>query len=242
MSNRNWNWKSFGAGVLCSALVAGLGVPTLAAVAGSMNKNTVNIVANGSTLSRAGENYALQSGVNVPSSISYTDEKGGGTIYLPVRRLSEALGVEIAWDGTSNSVVVGEGAQQVVPTSTPAPKPTPAPMPTPQPTSTPSASTKMYARYPTVPDFGAFAGVVQSDIGEMIGSPGYYYDIIDVDDAITRNSNLLTDYESLLYDCGFSYIGSFEGGNGPVQCYSDGRYSIGVGIVGSRFFGVLILE
>ena len=223
---KNMNWKSFIAGSVCTMLLFGMGIPAVAAVKGTLKQNQVNIIADGKIISNAGEDYALSGSTKVPSSVTFTTEGGGGTVYLPVRRLAELLGVDIAWDGSKNAVVVGENESENVPTPTP----------------TPVVTTKMYARYPTVPDFGAFAGITESNIGNMIGSPGYYYDILSVDEAISRNPNLLLDYDKLLSDCGFSPIGSFEGDYGPIQCYSNGIYSIGIGIATSQYFSVLILS
>lgn len=343
--------KSFAVGVVCSVLVATLGTTAFAAVSGSMTPNRVNIVVNGETISNAGENYALKTGAMVPSSISYVDENGGSTVYLPVRRISEIFGVEIAWDGNINSVIVGEkpsntetentanfigykeyptvpdfsemnpdettlqevktekdgsatvyvyngtsgtigaipyqreleeagfqlvgkfdfdrkwGIVQVgkvdqykkdgiyvsfgyspedtfsVMVSTyQADSSTFFYMKDGEETSTSQTNITYYSRYPSVPDFGAFAGIPESDIGKLAGIDGYYYDIIDVDNAQSKNANLLTDYHNLLSKCGFSYVGEFDGGYGNVECYSDGKYSIGVGIINPRFFAIVVLD
>ena len=85
--------------------------PALADVAGRMMQNQVDIIANGATISSAGQNYTLESGNEVPSSITFTDSSGGGTVYLPVRRVSQILGVEIGWDGARNAVVIGGGTE-----------------------------------------------------------------------------------------------------------------------------------
>lgn len=227
---KRWNWKSFGAGILCSGIIAGTCVPAVASVTGRMTQNQVNIMSDGTMISSVGQDYTLDSGAKVPASITFKDMNGGGTVYLPVRRVAEILNTEIGWDGESNSVVIGSS----VTTNQPTPEPTPTP--------TPPQTIAYYNRYPGVPDFGAFAGISTSDIGDMIGSPGYYYDVIDVDNAIQKNDDLLLEYDALLVQCGFLYIGSFEGDSGPITCYSNGVYSIGVGITNSRFFCVLILE
>ncbi len=221
---KGFEGKSFVAGVLCSVAVAGLVIPAFAVATGAMTPNRVNIIANGETLSQAGENYALQTGTSVPSSITYEDENGGWTVYLPVRRISEALNVDIGWNSSQNAVVIGEGANVAPPDTS---------------TDPGVSSIVYYDRYPGVPDFGAFAGIPESDIGDLAGIDGYYYDVVDVDDAQSKNADLLTEYQSLLTQCGFSYIGEFEGGNGPVVCYSNGQISIGVGVINPRFFAVV---
>lgn len=343
--------KSFFAGIVCSILAAGLGTTAMAAVAGSMESNIVNIIANGKTISKEGENYSLQNGAKAPSSITYEDENGGWTVYLPVRRLSEILGVEIGWDESENAVIVGDqssnnengnaynfvsykeyptvpdfsemnpddttlqevktakdgsatvyvyngisgtigtipyqreleeaGFQSVgkfdfdrkwgivqvckidqykkdglyvsfgpslektfsVMISTyPADSKTFFYMKDGEETSASQTNITYYSRYPSVPDFGAFAAIPESDIGKLAGIDGYYYDIIDVDDAQSTNADLLTEYHELLSKCGFSYIGKFDGGYGDVQCYSDGKYKIGVGIINPRFFAIVVLD
>lgn len=343
--------KSFFAGIVCSILVAGLGTTAMAAVAGSMESNIVNIIANGETISKAGESYSLQNGAKAPSSITYEDEKGGWTVYLPVRRLSEILGVEIGWDESENAVIVGDqssnnengnaynfvsykeyptvpdfsemnpddttlqevktakdgsatvyvyngisgtigtipyqreleeaGFQSVgkfdfdtkwgivqvckidqykkdgiyvsfgyspedtfsVMVSTyPADSKTFFYMKDGEETVASQTNITYYSRYPSVPDFGALAGIPESDIGKLAGIDGYYYDINDIGDAQSKNKNIFVDYHLLLIECGFSYIGEFEGGYGPVECYKNENYKIGFGIIDSRFFGVVVLD
>lgn len=89
---------SFLAGMLTMALIVGLGMSALAAT-GTVSFNASALKLNGQQISAAGENYTLANGQSVPASITYTDEKGGGTTYLPVRRISELMGIEVGWDG-----------------------------------------------------------------------------------------------------------------------------------------------
>lgn len=48
-------------------------------------------------------------GAKIPSTISYTDELGGNTTYVPLRQLAERLNMEIEWDGTDNTVRLDPG-------------------------------------------------------------------------------------------------------------------------------------
>lgn len=96
---------SFAAGVLTMALIGGLGFSALAAT-GQVSFNISALSLNGTQVSAKGENYTLANGQSVPASITYTDEKGGGTTYLPVRRISELLDVETGWDGAAGAVTV----------------------------------------------------------------------------------------------------------------------------------------
>jgi len=67
--------------------------------------NSVKININGATLLNSNENYTLADGSEVPSSLIY-----GGTTYLPIRKLSELLGREIAWDGDTRTIDINEKA------------------------------------------------------------------------------------------------------------------------------------
>jgi hypothetical protein len=59
-----------------------------------------------------------------------------GTTYLPVRAIASTLGVEITWDGASQTVNISDGGSEV-PTDLPPTIPTPDPTPTtPDPTPT----------------------------------------------------------------------------------------------------------
>lgn len=352
---KKWNWRSYIAGMATVALLAGVIVPAAASSVGQILRNQVNVVADGMTISGVGQNYMLSSGTQVPGSLTYIDENGGGTVYLPVRRVSEILNEEIGWDGARNAVVIGEqqvsapqytssiyyeaypdvlsiqnvtseityyndfelndpefdifchiysyqaktfddakryckeyadylmqngyilvydGIYKTIPEMLGEPSHqyqllTPdretlvsirydytaytgqnlfyidvdlEPSDPNSSQQTTGSGVVYYSRYPGVPDFGAFAGIEETSLADLIGSPGYYYDVIDVDDALNRNEDLLIEYDQLLYACGFSYIGDFDGDTGPVQCYSNGVYSIAVGLTNSRFFAVLILE
>lgn len=96
---------TFVAGMLTAAVIGGLGVGALAA-SGAVTFNASALQFNGRQISAKGENYTLDNGQQVPASITYTDETGGGTTYLPVRRIAELLGIEIGWDIATGSVTV----------------------------------------------------------------------------------------------------------------------------------------
>ncbi len=101
--------KGFISGALVSALVLGGAVSALA-VSSNVSFNLSAIKFNGEVISEVGEGYALSNGCVAPASITYTDEKGGGTTYLPARRVSELLGVDIGWDSASGAVTIGDAA------------------------------------------------------------------------------------------------------------------------------------
>lgn len=90
--------KKFLSGVLCATLVFSLAISALA-ISGNVSFNLSAIKFDGVVISEAGDGYTLPNGCVAPASITYTDEQGGGTTYLPVRRIGELAGVTIDWDG-----------------------------------------------------------------------------------------------------------------------------------------------
>ena len=135
---------SFLAGFLSAILCLSLGLTALAA-SGAVDFNAVGVSFNGVQISRAGESYTLPSGAQVPGVISYTDQQGGGTTYLPARRIAELMGVEIGWDAPSGCVTIGGRPAAGQPVVTPAPVATPSPAPTPAPTPVPTTAPRVEA-------------------------------------------------------------------------------------------------
>lgn len=90
--------KKFLSGALCATLVFSLALSALA-ISGNVSFNLSAIKFDGQVISEAGDGYTLSNGCVAPASITYTDEQGGGTTYLPVRRIGELAGVTIDWDG-----------------------------------------------------------------------------------------------------------------------------------------------
>ena len=97
--------QGFVFGIVVAAIIVSFTVPAIAAGDGFL-LNTVNITADGVQIASAGQNYTLDNGDEVPNSIVYR-----GTTYLPVRKVGEALGKTISWDGATSTVVIGEPAQ-----------------------------------------------------------------------------------------------------------------------------------
>lgn len=98
------------AATACFAIMA-----TALAVSGNMSFNSVNVLMNGVSVFQKGDSLDLYSGQEVPASIIYLDENGGGTTYLPVRWLSENLGVPITWNQETGTVEIGESYTVVAP-------------------------------------------------------------------------------------------------------------------------------
>ena len=47
-------------------------------------------------------------GQRVPGSILYVDEAGGKTNYLPIRSISELLGVKVGYDSATRTVLLAD--------------------------------------------------------------------------------------------------------------------------------------
>lgn len=102
-------FSGFLSGLLTAAVLYALCTAALAA-SGAVEFNTVGLRYNGTQVATAGENFTLDNGQQVPATIIYTDESGGGTTYLPIRRIAELLGTEVGWDAPSGSVTIGAEA------------------------------------------------------------------------------------------------------------------------------------
>lgn len=98
---RNRKWSTFFAGALCAVLVMQLASPAVAAGVSKM--------------------ISIATGINIfvdDKTFTPTDVNGkvvepfiyNGTTYLPVRAISNALGANIVWDGSSYSVFIGNHA------------------------------------------------------------------------------------------------------------------------------------
>lgn len=88
---------------------AALATSALAA-SGQVQFNFAGVALNGETKIAAGSDITAPNGQQVPGSILYVDEAGGKTNYLPIRTISELLGVEVGYDSASRTVLLGEQA------------------------------------------------------------------------------------------------------------------------------------
>lgn len=98
---------SFLAGVLTAALALALTTTALAA-SGQVTFGFANIALDGETKIAAGSTITAANGQQVPGSILYTDAAGGKTNYLPIRAVSDLLGVEIGYDSATKTILLGE--------------------------------------------------------------------------------------------------------------------------------------
>ena len=107
-------FPSFLAGAATALALTALTASALAA-SGQVSFNFAGVALDGEMKITAGSDITAPNGQRVPGSILYTDETGGKTNYLPVRTVSELLGVEVGYDSATRTVLLGE---QTVPATT----------------------------------------------------------------------------------------------------------------------------
>ena len=93
---------SFLAGTAAALALTALTATALAA-SGQVQFNFAGVALNGETKIAAGSDITAPNGQRVPGSILYVDEAGGKTNYLPIRTISELLGVEVGYDSATHA-------------------------------------------------------------------------------------------------------------------------------------------
>ncbi len=63
--------------------------------------NSVNVNLSGTQVAAKGQSYTLENGTAIPYSLNYN-----GTVYLPIRKVSELVGKDISYDGTSSTITI----------------------------------------------------------------------------------------------------------------------------------------
>ena len=106
-------FPSFLAGAATALTLTALATSALAA-SGQVQFNFAGVALDGEMKITAGSDITAPNGQQVPGSILYVDEAGGKTNYLPIRTISELLGVEVGYDSASRTVLLGE---QTVPSA-----------------------------------------------------------------------------------------------------------------------------
>ena len=95
-------------GGFATALALTACLTTALAASGKVSYNFANVALDGTQKITAGQDITAANGQKIPGSILYTDEAGGKTNYLPIRTISELLGVEIGYDSASKTVLLGK--------------------------------------------------------------------------------------------------------------------------------------
>ena len=92
-----------------TSFLSGVVSCTLAAT-GNMSFGRVNVRLNSEEVFAQGEELRTDAGQAIPSSITYTDETGGDTTYVPLSYLSRLLDTPVGWDQASKTVKLGYSA------------------------------------------------------------------------------------------------------------------------------------
>lgn len=114
-------WKGFIAGVLVTLLLVG----SIGTAVATVGKKAVEISYNNISVTLDGKPVDLVDVNGNPVEPFMLNN----TNYLPVRAVAEALGLEVSWDGATNTVILKHPGYED-PTPTPTPQPTPEPTPT----------------------------------------------------------------------------------------------------------------
>ena len=104
--------SAFLSGCLTTLLVLALGTSALAA-SGQISFNVCGVAVDGEEKIAAGSTVTASNGQQIPSSILYTDAAGGGTNYLPLRTISQLLGVEVGYDAATRTAYIGQQPEPV---------------------------------------------------------------------------------------------------------------------------------
>lgn len=94
-------------GGVAATLLAVSCLTTALAASGKVSYNFSNVALNGETKITAGADITAANGQKVPGTILFTDAAGGKTNYLPIRTVSELLGVEIGYDSATKTILLG---------------------------------------------------------------------------------------------------------------------------------------
>lgn len=103
MKRRSEKLAVFTLGVLAAFTVSALAEPALAA-GQELLYDRVGVSLFGEEYYAAGDPFTGENGETLPASITYVDEKGGATNYLPLRLIAELLDTRIVWNGETNTV------------------------------------------------------------------------------------------------------------------------------------------
>lgn len=135
---------SFFAGAAAVAFAVSLTTAAMAS-SGKVTFNQVNVDMLGKSVISKGDEQTTGSGAKVPSSITYTDENGGATTYLPARAICDLLDADIDWYAKTGTVELGGAEQSVTITIGTGDDDVPT-------------AEEAYAKYPTEPELGVKAG------------------------------------------------------------------------------------
>ena len=96
-------FPAFFGGMFITLLICAT-VTTAFAASGAITFNAVNVSFDSLDVSKKDESMKTASGADIPSSILYTDEKGGNTTYIPIGIIAEAYQLPVKWDESPDRV------------------------------------------------------------------------------------------------------------------------------------------
>ena len=91
-----------------TALALAACLTTALAASGKVSYNFANVSVEGTRKITAGQDITAANGQKIPGTILYTDAAGGKTNYLPIRTISELLGVEVGYDSGTKTILLGK--------------------------------------------------------------------------------------------------------------------------------------
>ena len=219
-------------------LAACLTITPLSAFADSIQVtlNSVNISLDGKQVSAKGQSYILDNGVAIPYSLNYN-----GTVYLPIRKVSELVGKNIAYDGSSSTISISEKSNTTN-TDTKTPEPvndsnnttTPADnvkqdTATSDKSSGTSSSTKVKSGYAIVNDFPKVKNESNITVNQFEGFiDGYSYRLLtSKPDMITLSDSTPAIYSIQYNDKAITEMSKVSpDATDTIKTYSDTSYSI----------------
>jgi len=96
--------------IISAILIVALGITAMAA-GGLLEIGNTKLLLAGNDL--APESYiTAENGAQVPAVVKYVDETGGVTNYLPLRKISEVLGLTVGFDGDTNTAILNPPVQE----------------------------------------------------------------------------------------------------------------------------------
>lgn len=91
-------FKAFICGMLATVLLLACGTVTFAANGGNISVGSAGVLINRMSVVEPGDKVTNANGKEIPATIVYTDEMGGGNTYLPIRTISEMLDIPVTWE------------------------------------------------------------------------------------------------------------------------------------------------
>ena len=150
------------------------------------------------------------------TEVQFTAYNIEGNNYFRLRDIGEAFDFSVVWDGDRNTIII-----DTTKAYTPEDGNAAVPPPTPQ--------TKMYDEFPSVPDFGAFAGVTTYRRHVLNSyTVGYLYKCTFRPEAVDEYTDLLIE-NSFVYERWFTFEGETQ------LVYRKDSLSVTIGLLGYYF-------